>query len=242
METIKRATINENAIKNFREQARFAAAKERVVHAALNEAASQVSRVYGPNFSLDASKDTLTEIRPDVFTGRVEAQLSVDTSSGLKRVAFPIEIRASEAILQDDMQAKADIEKSLADTKGDLEDKIAAYDKQADDRIQAAHAEVDNANKVAEVMENDGLDAVEAQFKVFNQKTAADAKQLNVIPGPGASASPDLGINSMPQAYIRIDKNNLTTFNVGDPLDLNGTPYVCVKVGDVYVEFQLQVL
>lgn len=241
METIKRATINENAIKNFREQARFAAAKERVVHAALNEAASQVSRVYGPNFSLDASKDNLTEIRPDVFSGRVEAQLSVDTSAGLKRVAFPIEIRASEAILQDDIQAKADIENSLAGTKGDLEDKIAAYDKQADERIQTAHAELDNDHKVAEVMETEGLDAVEAQFKVFNQKTAA-AQELNVIPGPGASAEPDLGINSMPQAYIRIDKHNLPTFNVGDPLDLNGTPYVCVKVGDVFIEFQLQVL
>ena len=46
----------------------------------------------------------------------------------------------------------------------------------------------------------------------------------------------------MPQAYIRIDKHNLPTFNVGDPLDLNGTPYVCVKVGDVFIEFQLQVL
>lgn len=241
METIKRATINENAIKNFREQARFAAAKERVVHAALNEAANQVSRVYGPNFSLDASKDTLTEIRPDVFSGRVEAQLSVDTAAGLKRVAFPIEIRASEAILQDDIKAKADIENSLESTKGDLEDKIAAYDKKADERIQNAHAELDNDHKVAEVMENEGLDAVEAQFKVFNQKTAA-AQPLNVIPGPGASAAPDLGINALPQAYIRIDKNNLPTFNVGDPLDLNGTPYVCVKVGDVFVEFQLQVL
>lgn len=242
METLKKATINETAIKNFREQSRRAAAKERVVHAALNDAACQVVRVYGPNISLDASHDTLMEIRPEVFSGKVEAQLSVDTAAGLKRIAYPIEVRASVAVLRDDIQAKAFVEGELNKTAGALDNKIAEYERNFDKNILQHTAELDEQKKVAELMESEDLTLKEAQMKMFNQKTAAAEQPLCSIPGPGASAGPNIGINALPQAFIRINKHMLPTYNVGDSLDLNGTPYVCIKSGDEFIEFQLQVL
>lgn len=241
METIKRATVNETAIKNFRAQARLAAAKERVVHAALNDAACQVVRVYGPNISMDASKDTLTEIRPEVFSGKVEAQLSVATGTGLKRIAYPIEVRASVAILEDDVKVKADLDKALEATKSEEDKKAEAYDECVDKKIASYQEEAKVEAEVADKMEKDGLSLQEAQSFVFNKRAAA-AQPLNYIPGDGLSADSNIGINAIPQTIIRIAKVNLPTFNVGDPLDLNGTPYVCSKVGDTHVEFILQVL
>lgn len=241
MENFKKATINENAIKNFREQARLAAAKERVVHAALNDAACQVVRVYGPNISMDASRDTLTEIRPSVFSGKIEAQLSVMTGSGLKRIAYPIEIRASEPVLKEDEEVSQEIKAALANTEGELDKKVAEYENKIDNNITAFQEEAACEAKIASLMENEGLSKTEALMKVFNSKTASE-QELNIIPGGGIAADSNIGINSLPQPFIRIDKNKLPTFNVGDPLDLEGTPYVCVKVGDTFIEFQLQVL
>lgn len=238
MENFKRATINENAIKNFREQARYQAAKERVVHAALSTAAKQVVALFGPNISLDASKDTLTEIRPDIFTGKVEAQLSMETATGLKRIAYPIEVCASYAILPDDIVAKANIEDALKKTASDLDEKLANYESKIDEKVASISEEESYNKELTAEMEN-GLSLQEAQMFIFNKKAS---QSLNVIPGEGASADANIGINVCPQHFIRIAKHKLPTYNVGDSLDVCGTPYVCVKVGETDVEFQLQVL
>ena len=74
MESLKRVYSNEESLRNFREQTRLAAAKDHVIHAALNDAARQIVANYGPNISLDASKDSLVEIRQGVISGKVEAQ------------------------------------------------------------------------------------------------------------------------------------------------------------------------
>lgn len=239
METLKKAFVNEDAIKTFRAQARLAASKERVVHAALNDAANQVARVFGPSFSIDASKDTLEEIRPDVFSGTVQAQLSVETGSGIKRIAYPIEVRASLAILDEDAHVKEVIAKAAAAATSDLDKQADEYSKKVDAKLASLEEELKVEAEVADVMEKQDISHQAAVMEVFNKKAAQD---LNFIPGPGLSADSNVGINAVPQTFIRIDKNNLPTFNVGDPLDLNGTPYVCVKVGDTFIEFQLNVL
>lgn len=240
MENFRKAYINEDAIKNFREQARLAAAKERVVHASLTKAAGQMVRLFGPNISLDASKDTLTEIRPDVFTGKVEAQLSVETGSGLKRVAYPIDVRSSVAILKDDVSVKAEVEDLLHKTESEEDKHIAQCEASLDEKANEVSAELEKDNNVTSAMENEGLTRKEAEMFVFNKKAAASA--VVEIAGPGPADDAYVGINALPQNFIQILKVNLPTFAVGDPLDLNGVPYVCVKVGDVYYEFQIQVL
>ena len=239
MENFRKAYINENAIKNFREQSRLAAAKERVVHAALTKSASQLVSLYGPNISLDASKDSLTEIRPDVFSGTVEAQLSVETGSGLKRVAFPINVVASEALLDkaNTVKAYVDSELNKVSTKEDdaIETKTAEFDNNAMHALdEQAHNDEVNA-----AMDEHNLTVKEAEMFVFNKKAAADSQ---AVCGLGQADEPNLGINVMPQSFIKISKAYLPTFNVGDPLDLNGTPYVCVKVAENDYEFQLHVL
>lgn len=238
MENFRKAYINENAIKNFREQARLAAAKERVVHAALTKSASQLVSLYGPNISLDASKDSLTEIRPDVFSGKVEAQLSVETGAGLKRIAYPINVVASETLLEKDNAVKAYVDSELnkVSTKEDaaIETKVAELDTQANTALdeQKYNEEVNAA------MDEHNLTVKEAEMFVFNKKASAD----QAVCGLGQADEPNLGINVMPQSFIKISKAYLPTFNVGDPLDLNGTPYVCVKVTANDYEFQLHVL
>lgn len=240
METIRKAFVNENAIKNFREQARLAAAKERVVHAALNEAANQLVRVAGANFSLDVAKDTLSEIRPDVFTGRVEAQLSMETGAGLKRIAYPIEVRASVAVLPEDAEVKSTVEAALENTKSDLdkqiEEKAARFDNNIAEVEKAAEADAE----ITSIMEEQDMTRDAAIMSVFN-KTAGKDTEFTVA-GPGLADDANIGINAQPQMFIKIAKANLPTYAVGDPLDICGTQYVCVKVGDIDYEFQLQVL
>ena len=239
MENFRRAYINEDAIKNFREQARLAASKERVVHAALTNAASQMVRLYGPNISLDASKDTLTEIRPDVFSGTVEAQLSVETGSGLKRVAYPINVKASVAVLPEDMKVKADIDNLLATTQSKEDEKIASCEAAIDEKSAAITAENEHDTEVLGAMEDRGLTRQEAEMFVFNKTAAADAV---IDGGYGPADDANVGINAEPQNFIKISKAYLPTFSVGDSLDLNGVPYTCVKVSATDYEFQIQVL
>ena len=239
MENFRKAYINENAIKNFKEQARLAAAKEHVVHAALTDAAGQMVRLYGPNISLDASKDTLTEIRPEVFSGKVEAQLSVNTGSGLKRVAYPIDVKASVAILKDDIAVKAEIDNALANTASEEDKHIAAKEAELDAKAAAITTAQEHDSAVTSAMEDDGLTRTEAEMFVFNKKAAVAPVE---VAGVGPAEDAYVGINAIPQNYIIIAKANLPTFAVGDPLDLNGVPYVCTKVGAVNYEFQLQVL
>lgn len=236
METLRKAYVNEDAIKNFREQARLAASKERVVHAALTDAAGQVVRLYGPNISLDSSKDTLTEIRPDVFTGTVEAQLSVETGSGLKRVAYPIDVRASVAILKDDIAVKAELDKALADTKSKEDEKIEEKAAFFDEQAHTIQAQEQHDEDVVAAMD-DGLTRTEAEMFVFNKQAGAAE-----VVGEGPADDAYVGINAIPQSFIKVSKSHLPTYNVGDSLDLNGTPYVCVKVTPTDYEFQLQVL
>ena len=238
MENFRKAYINENAIKNFREQARLAAAKERVVHAALTKSASQLVNLYGPNISLDASKDSLTEIRPDVFSGKVEAQLSVETGAGLKRIAYPINVVASETLLGKDNAVKAYVDSELnkVSTEEDaaIQKKEAEFDKKAEEfGDDTAYADEVNA-----AMDERGLSVHEAEMFVFNKKASAN----QAVCGLGAADDANIGINVCPQTFIKIAKANLPTFACGDPLDLNGTPYVCVKVTATDYEFQLQVL
>ena len=238
MENFRKAYINEDAIKNFREQARLAAAKERVVHASLTKAAGQMVRLFGPNISLDASKDTLTEIRPDVFTGKVEAQLSVETGSGLKRVAYPIDVRPSVAVLKDDVSVKAEVDNLLNNTQSEEDKKIAECEAALDNKANEVSAAMNQQADVTSVMEKDGLTRQEAEMFIFNKKASAPVTVNNVGPSDDAY----IGINAIPQNYIRVSKANLPTFSVGDPFDYNGVSYVCVKVGDTDYEFQIQVL
>ena len=238
MENFRKAYINENAIKNFREQARLAAAKERVVHAALTKSAGQLVKLYGPNISLDASKDSLTEIRPDIFSGTVEAQLSMETGCGLKRIAYPINVVASETLLEEDMKTKAYVDAELDKTSSKEDEEIAKKEGELVAKAESALDEKAYAEEVNAAMEEHNLSAHAAEMFVFNKKASAD----QAICGVGPADDAYVGINAIPQNYIKIAKANLPTFAVGDPLDLNGTPYVCVKVGANDYEFQLQVL
>jgi hypothetical protein len=175
MESLKRVYSNEESLRNFREQTRLAAAKDHVIHAALNDAARQIVANYGPNISLDASKDSLVEIRQGVFSGKVEAQLSVETGSGIKRIAYPIEVRASKAVLDKDLNVKSNIEAALAKTASKEDEEIARKAAAYDARIAELNAENEADVKVTALME-EGLSKEAAVAQVFNMNAALKAE------------------------------------------------------------------
>ncbi len=241
MDTFKRSVVNEDALRRFHEQTRLSAAKDRVVHAALSEAAKQIVASYGPNISLDASKDSLTEIRQGVFSGKVEAQLSVDTAHGIKRIAYPIEVRASKAILGDNLAVKAYITESLGKTASAEDQKADAYDKAIDEKIAALHEYADNQEQIKALME-EGMTHEAAASKVFNLTAALHAEAADVsMPDLGNEFNQaNIGINAMPQAFIQVEAHRLpSSFAEGDILDLGGMPYKCIGKEGSFLKFQL---
>lgn len=241
MENFKRATINEEALKNFREQSRIAAAKDRVVHAALSKAAKQIVDVYGPNISLDASKDSLTETRQGIFSGKIEAQLSVETGTGIKRVAYPIEVRASTAILGTDEEVKAALETKLARTDSDEDKKFKEYAKHFNEKVAELHQADEDTNKVIAYMEN-GMSLEEATSAVFNAAASVKKQaELNNMSQGSEDNMSNIGINAEPQAYITIDANNLPgSFDKGDVLDVSGIAYECLGREGSFLKFKVK--
>lgn len=241
METFKRAQVNEDAIKRFHEQTRLAAAKDRVIHAALSEAARQIVANYGPNISLDASKDSLVEIRPGIFSGKVEAQLSVDTASGIKRIAYPIEVRASQAILGEDLKVKANIMSALSKVASDLDEKADAYDKAIDEKIASLNQANEDLKQIQSLMEG-GMTLEAARSKVFNLNAAlkSEASAVSMPDGGNEFNQSNIGINATPQAFIQIEAHRLPgSFTTGDTLDLGGLPYRCLGKEGTFLKFQL---
>lgn len=242
MESLKRVYSNEESLRNFREQTRLAAAKDHVIHAALNDAARQIVANYGPNISLDASKDSLVEIRQGVFSGKVEAQLSVETGSGVKRIAYPIEVRSSKAVLDKDLNVKANIEAALAKTASKEDEEIARKASAYDARIAELNAENEADVKVTALME-EGLSKEAAVAQVFNMNAALKAEaKLDHIQDAGMNNQSNIGINAMPQAYIEIAKTNLpASYGVGDALDIEGVAYECISVEGSFLKFKLKI-
>lgn len=243
MNNLHRSTVNEDALRRFHEETRLAAAKDRVIHAALSEAAKKIVASYGPNISLDASKDSLTEIRQGVFSGKVEAQLSVDTASGIKRIAFPIDIRSSQAILPDALAIKATIASALSKTASAEDQKADAYDKAIDAKVAALHEHQANQEQIKALME-DGMSREAAASKVFNLTAALHAEAATVsMPNCGNEFNQaNIGINATPQAFIQVDANNLPgSFTDGDMLDLGGISYRCIGKEGSFLKFQLVV-
>ena len=242
MESLKRVYSNEESLRNFREQTRLAAAKDHVIHAALNDAARQIVANYGPNISLDASKDSLVEIRQGVFSGKVEAQLSVETGSGVKRIAYPIEVRSSKAVLDKDLNVKANIEAALAKTASKEDEEIARKAAAYDARIAELNAENEADVKVTALME-EGLSKEAAVAQVFNMNAALKAEaKLDHIQDAGMNNQSNIGINAMPQAYIEIAKTNLpASYGVGDALDIEGVAYECISVSGSFLKFKLKI-
>ena len=230
-------TNNIDAINRFKEEARLAAAKERCVHAAISDAARQVIAVLGPSISLDSSKDSLTEIRPGVFSGRVEAQLSVDTAGGIKRVAYPIDIKASKAILKKDLECKAYIESALSKVAGTNDVIASEYDKKIDEKLAALSAENEAEQQIIADMEN-GMSKEEATMRALNTKAALKATaKLDQVSADIIPFS-DIGINK-PQPFIKLSAAYLPTYKVGDTISIGDLPYKCIGVTASDVEFQL---
>lgn len=241
MDTFKRVQVNEDALRRFHEQTRLAAAKDRVVHAALSEAARQIVANYGPNISLDASKDSLVEIRQGVFSGKVEAQLSVDTATGIKRIAYPIEVRASKAILGDDLKVKANIDSALSKVASDLDAKADAYDKAIDEKVAELNKAQEDEKQITALME-EGMTLEAARSKVFNLNAAlhSEAAAINMPDLGNEFTNSNIGINAMPQAFIEVEAHRLPgSFTKGDVLDLGGMPYKCIGKEGAFLKFQL---
>lgn len=241
MDTFKRVQVNEDALRRFHEQTRLAAAKDRVVHAALSEAARQIVANYGPNISLDASKDSLVEIRQGVFSGKVEAQLSVDTATGIKRIAYPIEVRASKAILGDDLKVKANIESALSKVASDLDAKADAYDKEIDAKVAELHQAQEDEKQITALME-EGMTLEAARSKVFNLNAAlhSEASAINMPDLGNEFTNANIGINARPQTFIEVEAHRLPgSFAKGDVLELGGMPYRCLGKEGTFLKFQL---
>jgi len=234
---IQSSMNNMDAINRFKEETRLAAAKERCVHAAISDAARQVTAILGPSISLDSSKDTLTEIRPGVFSGRVEAQLSVDTASGIKRVAFPIDIKASKAILKKDLECKAYIESALSKVAGSNEAIVDAYAQKIDEKVAALTAENEAEQQIIADMEN-GMSKEEATMRALNTKAAlkatakADQVAAEIVPFS------DIGINA-PQPFITLSAAFLPAYKVGETISIGDLPYKCIAVNANEIKFQL---
>lgn len=241
MESLKRVLVNEDALRNFREQTRLSAAKDHVIHAALNDAARQIVANYSPNISLDASKASLTEIRQGVFSGKVEAQLSVETGTGIKRIAYPIEVRASKAVLDNDLNIKAKISAALAKTASDLDVKAEEYAKEFDKKAEEILQAQEDEKQITALMDKEDLSLEAATAKVFNLNAALKAEaKFDKLVDTGMDNQSNIGINTCPQAFIEVDKNNLpASYAVGDALDVNGIPYVCVEIGPAFIKFKI---
>lgn len=241
MNNLHRNVVNEEALARFHEETRLAAAKDRVIHAALSEAAKQIVASYGPNISLDASKDSLTEIRNGVFSGKVEAQLSVDTANGIKRIAYPIEVRASKAILPNSLTVKANIESALAKTASKEDQKADAYDKAINEKVAALHEYASNQDQIKSLME-EGMSHEAAASKVFNLQAAlkAEAASVSMPCGGNEFNQANIGINATPQAFIQVEAHTLpSSFTTGDMLDLGGISYRCIGKEGSFLKFQL---
>lgn len=241
MELLKRATVNEEALRKFREESRIAAAKDRVVHAALNKAAKQIVAVYGPNISLDASKDSLTETRQGIFSGKIEAQLSVETGTGIKRIAYPIEIRASTPILDNDENVKAALSQALSATASDEDKEIEAKCAAIDEKVAECYKAEEEERQI-DAMVDSGMSREEALIKVLNIKAAVKAEaQLNHIEDAGMDNVANIGINNDPQAIITIAASNLpASYSEGDVLDVQGIAYECIGKEGSFLKFKIK--
>ena len=242
METIRRIYSNEESLRHFREQTRLAAAKDRVIHAAINEAARQIVANYSPNISLDASRDSLKEIREGVFSGKIEAQLSVETGTGLKRIAYPINVVASKAVLDKDIKIKAKITEALSKTASEEDEEILKKEEAYDSKVADLLTENEENNEITALME-EGMSHEAAIVHNFNRKAALDkSAELNHIPDAGMNNQANIGINAQPQAYIEIAKTRLpASYGVGDALDIEGIAYECISVEGSFLKFKIKV-
>jgi len=242
METIRKIFSNEESLRHFREQTRLVAAKDRVIHAAINEAARQIVANYSPNISLDASKDSLKEIRQGVFSGKIEAQLSVETGTGLKRIAYPINVVASKAVLDKDMVVKAKIKEALAKTASAEDEEILKKEEAYDNKVADLLTENEENNEITALME-EGMSHEAAINFNFNKKAALNKEaELNYIPDAGMNNQSNIGINTCPQAYIEVSKHRLpASYGVGDTLDIEGIAYECISVEGSFLKFKIKV-